>query len=111
MKVTYVAGPYRAEHAWQIDLNIDKAKLFAMSIWSAGHVALCPHLNSPHFDGLASAEAFIEGTLELMRRCDAVFVLPSSEDSEGTQGEIQEAKRLGIPLFFDMPSLLDWLDS
>ena len=51
-------------------------------------------------DGTESAQFWLAGTLELMRRCDAVLVLPGYSFSEGTKGEIAEADRLGLPVMF-----------
>jgi len=111
MKVIYVAGPYRSPYVYQIWENIQVARDFALAIWNQGHVALCPHLNSMFFEGITTPKQFILGTLELMRRCDAVVVLPRYENSEGTVGEIAEAKRLGKPVFFNLAELFIWLES
>ena len=48
-----------------------------------------------------------------MRLCDAVLVLPGYQKSSGTLGEIEEAKRLGIPGFFlgeGRPEEQNWRD-
>jgi hypothetical protein len=37
-----------------------------------------------------------------MRRCDAVLLVPGWKLSEGTLGEIKEAKRLEIPVFKEL---------
>jgi hypothetical protein len=102
MKVIYVAGKYRANHPYLIQENIDKAKELAKKVWAAGHAAICPHLNSINFEGLNTEQHFIDGTLELMRRCDAVLLVPGWKLSEGTLGEIEEAKRLKIPVFEEL---------
>jgi len=102
MKVIYIAGKYRAKHPYLIQENIDKAKEVAKQVWAAGHVAICPHLNSINFEGLNTEQHFIDGTLELMRRCDAVLLVPGWKLSEGTLGEIKEAKRLEIPVFKEL---------
>ncbi|WP_010486847.1 hypothetical protein [Pseudomonas sp. S9] len=34
-----------------------------------------------------------------MKRCDAVVVVAGSEKSEGTQGEIEKARSMKIPVF------------
>jgi hypothetical protein len=41
----------------------------------------------------------LAGTLELMRRCDAVILVHNWRDSAGSRAEVDEAKRLGIPVF------------
>lgn len=58
-----------------------------------------PHSITAKMSGVESDELWVQGTLELMRRCDAVLVLPGYERSEGTKGEIAEAERLKLPIF------------
>lgn len=99
MKVIYIAGPYRAKTPWQVQQNIEGAAILAAWCWQAGFAALCPHMNSAHMEGCATDEAFLEGTLELMRRCDAVLLHPDWRRSEGARAERAEAERLGIPVF------------
>jgi nucleoside 2-deoxyribosyltransferase len=99
VKVIYIAGKYRGPNAWAIEQNIRAAEDVAARVWAAGHVALCPHANSRHMDGVASDEVFLAGTLELMRRCDAVVLVPNWRDSEGARAEVAEAERLGLPVF------------
>jgi len=99
MFVVYIAGPFRGPHAWAVEQNVRQAEAVAYSVFKAGAVALCPHTNTRFFDGSLPDSVFLEGTLELMRRCDGVLVLPNSARSSGTLGEIQEAVRLGIPVF------------
>lgn len=61
-------------------------------------------------EGIASDQDFIDGTMELMRRCDAVIVLSGWQDSKGTLGEIKEATRIGMPVFYSFPDLQLWLN-
>lgn len=96
MKVIYIAGRYRGPTAWAIEQNIRAAEEVAARVWAMGMVALCPHANSRHMDGLATDEFFLAGTLELMRRCDAVLLVPNWRDSAGARAEVAEADRLGI---------------
>jgi nucleoside 2-deoxyribosyltransferase len=99
VKVIYIAGKYRGPNAWAIEQNIRAAEDVAARVWAMGHVALCPHANSRHMDGVASDEVFLAGTLELMRRCDAVVLVWNWEGSEGACAEVAEARRRGIPVF------------
>lgn len=101
MKVVYVAGPFRAATAWGIEQNVRAAEVVALRVWLAGAAALCPHANSRHYHGAAADELFIEGTLELLRRCDAIMLLEGWQGSEGSRGEKVEAERLGLPVFFE----------
>lgn len=105
MKVIYIAGPYRASTSYQVTSNIENARRIAGLVWARGFAALCPHMNSAHMDGAAPDLEFLEGTLELMRRCDGVMMIPGWESSEGARAERAEAERLAIPVFVDIRDL------
>lgn len=53
-------------------------------------------------------EYWLEGTMEMMERCDAVLLVsPSAADtSEGTRAEVTRAHELGIPVFATMAELV-----
>lgn len=108
MKIVYVAGPYRGKTAWQVEVNIFAARLNGVAVAKAGFMPMIPQANTAHFDGVQDDKFWLEGTLELMRRCDAVLVVPNDGSSEGTDGEIKEAKRLGIPVFHSVYELGQW---
>ena len=105
MKLVYLAGPYRGKSKFkplnwlQRQINIYRARRAAEQLWVAGFAVLCPHLNTSNFDGLCDDQVFIDGTIEMMRRCDLVIALPSWNKSTGSKAEIKEAKRLGIPAY------------
>ena len=109
MKVIYVAGKYRDKHPYLIWDHINEARYIATEVWQMGAVALCPHMNSMFLDGVASEDALVEGTLELMRRCDAVIVCWNYATSVGTLGEIAEAMKLGKPVFYSTAELYKWI--
>ena len=88
MRLVYIAGPYRAATPWQVEQNI-----------RAGMFAVCPHANSRHMEGVADDAHFLVGTLELMRRCDAVILTRNWRTSSGALAEVAEATRIGIPVF------------
>lgn len=116
MKVIYIAGKYRGPNAWAVEQNIRAAEEVAAKVWAMGYAALCPHANSRHMDGVASDDHFLAGTLELMRRCDAVVLVPNWRDSAGARAEVAEAVSLALPVFGDNPtsdvpadrSFLEW---
>ena len=99
MKVIYIAGKYRGPTPWAVEQNIRAAEDVAARVWALGMVALCPHANSRHMEGVTTDENFLAGTMELLRRCDAVVLVPNWRDSAGTLAEIAEADRLGLPVF------------
>lgn len=99
MKVVYIAGKYRAPTPWGVEQNIRAAEEVGARVIQAGHMPLIPHANTRHMEGLADDAFFLAGTMELLRRCDAVLLVPGWESSVGTRAEVIEANRLGLPVF------------
>jgi len=95
----YVAGPYRAASAWAIELNVRVAEFAALEVWRLGHVAVCPHAMTRYYQGALPDDVWLEGLLELMRRCDAVLMVGDWRSSTGSVAERTEAERLGLPVF------------
>jgi hypothetical protein len=97
MKLVYVAGPFRATTAWGIAENVRSAERVGLEVARAGSMPLIPHANTAHFHGECTDDFWIEGTLELLRRCDAAVFLPGWHHSTGSRGEWAECVRLGMP--------------
>lgn len=109
MAVVYVAGPFRGANAWQVEQNIRRAESLAFQVAQLGAMPLCPHTNTRFFDGTLTGEFWLAGTLELMRRCDAVVFTPLWLRSSGAKAEHEEAQRLGLPCFYSIIELAEWL--
>lgn len=89
----YIAGPFRAQSQWGVTQNIRAAEVNALAVWRAGHVAICPHLNSQNFTGAVPDAYFLHGDLEILRVCtDLLNFMPiEAQKSRGTQKEIEQA--------------------
>ena len=108
--VVYCAGPFRSPHAWGITANIFTAAQWSLEVWRAGFVALCPHLNTAPFQGSLPDEVWLDGDLELVKRSDAVLLLPRWEESAGARSEKAFAEDQGIPCFTVIADLEAWAD-
>jgi nucleoside 2-deoxyribosyltransferase len=106
--VVYVAGPYRNPSNWEIHRNIFVAETLAFEVWKAGMCALSPHLNTAHFQYALPDEVWLQGDLEMLRRCDALIVTMGWENSAGTRAEVAFAKSHDIPVFFTIAGLKRW---
>jgi len=105
MRVVYVAGPYRANNAWQREQNIREAEEQAFEIAHMGVVPLVPHTMYRHFDGTLTDDFWLDGTLELLRRSDALFLCPRWETSKGTLAEKRWAEDNALLVFDSLITL------
>lgn len=114
LMVIYTAGPFRPTEAgnmYETHQNIERAKLAALQIWRAGHVALCPHANTGlEFQGAAPDDVWLAGDLVLLERCDAILMLPGWEDSSGAKLEKAYAVDKGLSVFYTVPDAIAWAD-
>ena len=103
MKVIYLAGAYRAATIREIVENINKAESWALQLWKAGAAVISPHMNTRLFDGALPDEIWLQGDVEIMKRCDCMAVMPGWENSRGTREELIQARLIGnkkLPVFF-----------
>lgn len=112
-KIIYTAGPITTpsmNERWKFHMT---ARDMAFKIWSTGHVALCPHLNTMFMDDPSiPSETFYKGDEALIRRCcDAMVMLPGWEYSKGSMSERQLAFNLHLPVFYhdEIDQMWDWL--
>lgn len=119
MKLIYIAGPYRpytcADGTWiGTSMNIRNAEVTAVHLVNElGHLGLfpvVPHLNTRGFESQVkknSDQYFLDGTMAILERCDAVLLTMSDADvvSVGTKAEVHRAHQLGIQVYRSFDSL------
>jgi len=99
MIVVYIAGPFRGPTAWAVAENVRAAERLGLQVARLGAMPLIPHANTMHFDGECSDQFWIDGTAELLQRCDALLTLPTWKASTGARGEVALAHELRVPVF------------
>lgn len=109
MKVVYVAGPFRGRDSWEMESNIRRAEALALEAWRAGAAVVCPHTNTRFFQGAAPDAVWLDGDLAILAKCDAILMTPDWERSSGARSEHEFAQARGIPAFYDMDGLRQWL--
>jgi len=111
MRLVYVAGKFSAPTRAEVEVNIAAAVCVALEVARIGLMPVCPHSNTQHeeFERVQPYPFWIEGTLELLRRCDAVITVSGWEASKGACRERAEANRLGIPVFDTIEELGAWV--
>jgi hypothetical protein len=110
MKRIFVAGPYSADNVIAMLDNISAGLRMSTRIMLAGGSPFCPfadflmHLVLRDGESLGVNDYYAH-SLEWLEVADAVMVLPGWEASKGTLAELDRARLLGIPVFYDFHSL------
>jgi len=105
MRVIYVAGAFRAQTQWGIMLNVRKAEDASLELWKRGYAVICPHTMTQHFQDECPDRVWLDGCIELLKRCDALFLVDGWSNSRGATEEIRMAELLGIPLYSDLDKI------
>lgn len=103
MKICYIAGPYRSKTLNGVWENIMFARQYAIKYWNLGYSVICPHTNTMLMDMENTDNMFLEGDLEMIRRCDVMVMIPGWEKSVGACGELRLAKELGLEIIYELP--------
>jgi len=109
MKVIYISGKYRGLSEYEVRMNIRRAEEASIVVWKHGGMPFCPHKNSGGLGGVVPDETFLEGDIEMLRRCDAVYAIKGWEDSIGASNEIKVALEIGLPILFSSTEVIDFL--
>lgn len=99
--VVYIAGPYRAENAWQIHQNVLRAEAAIPELIRRGYAPICVHKMTENLQGLFSDQTYLDIGLELVRRSDAICLLKGWRQSKGSVEEYELAKELGLETVFE----------
>lgn len=97
--VGYVAGKFRGADAYEIHRNVVRAEEANARLWKVGAAGLCPHMNTANFHGFLPDQVFLDGTLELVRRSDFIYLTPEWAESSGARGEAALMKAMDGPVF------------
>lgn len=101
MKVAYISGPYRGKTENEVVANIKAAEVVAIKYWRLGYAVICPHKNTALFDGICSEDVFLEGDIEIMKRCDVVVMMKEWRNSSGARKELEIATRNGLAIIYE----------
>lgn len=105
MILIYVAGPYTGDSYSEIHDNIVKAEYAAMRLWKNGYAAITPHLNTAHFekyeDDNLNYNVWIEGDMEILSRCDVIFMLKDWTKSKGAVREHEWAIKNDLSVYYE----------
>lgn len=97
----YIAGAYTSRDLIVVNNNVARASAVGDLVCAYGGLPIVPHeIGHRRAQMQTDYKWWVEATLQALRACDAAVVVPLYEDSTGTLGEIAEAERLGIPVFY-----------
>jgi hypothetical protein len=114
MKLVYVAGPFRAKSAYieghqdmfAVQENIMRAMKLGLEVARIpGLFPVIPHANTMFFTAAAPDAVWLDGDMEMLRRCDAILMTEDWQRSSGARAEHQEAIERGIPIYYDVETL------
>lgn len=107
----YVAGPYTDPDPWEAEQNVRRAEAVGYEVAKLGAWPVIPHSNTrPCFGSAYTPRMAYAATLQMMRRCDGVFMMRDWKRSTGATDERAEALRLRMPVFYELRWLELWLD-
>lgn len=128
--LVYIAGPFsptpiqktliaasdvpqsEAQHARRFtEDNILRAAKLGVKVAKLGAYPIVPHANTalPEYEDVQPYPFWIGATAEILRRCDAVLFTDDWQESAGARGENELAIDAGIPRFFSLSDLAEWL--
>lgn len=112
MKRVYVAGSYNGPNVIQVLDNMRIGMRAGLEVLQAGFAPFVPWFDF-HFQLMLrpgeslSIKDYYDYSIAWLRVSDAIYVCNYREDSVGTKAEIEEAKRLNIPVYFTLRDLMD----
>ena len=117
MKYIYVAGPYmprgnltKQERKNVIKENILNARHAAGILSDEGVGFFCPHTHTANFEELSTADEsyYLEIDEHFLNCCDALYLLPNWQTSNGSKKERALAIAQGKPVFEDIFMAIKW---
>lgn len=110
MKRIYIAGSYNAGNVIDVLDNMRRGMKAAKDVLLAGYSPWVPWFDY-HFQlmldegEILTIEDYYQYSMAWLEVSDAVLVVKLSENSVGTQAEIERARELGIPVFFSFEDM------
>jgi len=107
MRLVYIAGALSGREVEYL-ANVARMAQVWRKLIEAGYACFCPAADL--LLGLVTpagwpGSVYKEQSMEMLRRCDVVFVTNPAEISWGVAAEIAEAERLGIPVAYRVEDL------
>jgi len=111
LRIIYIAGAYSAPTLAEVTRHVDQTRKMALELAERRIPFLSTVLQTAHFElllGRQDPEHWIAVSLEILRRCDAIFLVPGWQKSKGAKLERETALARGMPVFEDIEMLAEW---
>jgi nucleoside 2-deoxyribosyltransferase len=95
----YIAGPFRGKTRLDVVRNCEAVRDLGYEVARLGGYPVIPHMMTADFDGLLTDDFWLDGTMALMKACDAVVLHVRWEQSSGAVAERAMALELGMRVF------------
>jgi hypothetical protein len=93
VKVVMISAPYRSLDDGIRLLVKNEVERVARLFWRHNIATIAPHLNSWDFSkGTIEREEFVDGYVEIAKRCDALFIVDKWGFSNGMKREMEACK-------------------
>ena len=104
----YVAGPISNTDPCVVLKNIGEGIQASRELIKHGYVPFCPFADFLYFfsEPRPSLEKIQIVSIEWMKKCHAILMLPGWEKSRGSLREKLIAEKKGIPIFYSIHDLL-----
>jgi hypothetical protein len=99
LPLIYIAGKFRGPTPYDVRRNVEAARDAGLYVARLGGYPVIPHTMTADFDKQLDDQFWLDGTMELLRRCDAVCLIHNWSFSQGARAEKAEAVRLDLPIF------------
>ena len=79
--------------------------MVSVNLIKAGFHVITPHKNTAGYekyeDENLTYETWLKMDLDIISRCDAIYVMVNSENSQGAKKEIEFARAMGMPVIYE----------
>ncbi len=100
MKLVFIAGPFRGTTPLDVRRNIERARDLGLEVAQIGAMPVIPHTMTGEFDKQLVDRFWLEGTQEVLKRCDGVIMGRGWQRSSGSRAEHKLAQKLNLPIFY-----------
>lgn len=99
MPLIYVAGPFRGPTPLDVRRNVEAARDLGLHVARCGAYPVIPHTMTSEFDKQLTDQFWLDGTMELLRRCDGIVLHARWRSSMGAIAEHNMAADLQLAVF------------